>query len=117
MTPDGIKASYREALAVVGETVTVRRYTGIGPGRVWFEADALARVSDYEPHELVGSVQQGDRKVIILAQDLERKQFPLPVTTNDRLLVRGKELAIMLCDDSSRRVGGVLVAYQLTARG
>lgn len=100
-----------------GETITIRRYTGAGPNRPFFEASVMARVVGYEPHELIGTIQQGDRKLIVLAEDLIDAQFALPVTTNDKAVVRGKELQIMAADDSTRRVGADLIAYELQARG
>jgi hypothetical protein len=33
------------------------------------------------------------------------------------MIVRGRDLAIMSVDDSTRRIGGELIAYQIQARG
>lgn len=117
MTPDSIKADYRRMMDKAGETITIRRYTGSGPNRPFFDAPVRARVVDYEPHELVGTIQQGDRKLIVLAEDLATAQVPLDLRKGDKAVVRGRELNIEAADDNTRRVQGVLIAYELQARG
>ena len=114
MTVDRIKSLYRRTLT---ELVYVRRYAGAGTNRPHFDYPCHAQVVGYQPHELIGSIVQGDRKAIVFAQDLIDAQFPLPVTVSDKLIVRGKELAIIAPDDSTRRVGGELVALELQVRG
>lgn len=117
MNVDSIKAAYRSALNERGETVTIRRYTGLGANRPRFDVECMAVVTGYAAEELVGSIVQGDRKVILLTEDLIDAQFAIPVTKHDKVVVRGDELQIIAPDDSSRRVAGVLIAYELTARG
>lgn len=117
MTPDTAKGMYRRRIGK-GETVLIRRYTGAGTNRPRFDVAVRARVMGYETKELVGSIVQGDRRVIFLAEDLLAAQFALPLTTNDKAVVRGKELAIIAPDDATRRAdGGVLVAFDLQVRG
>lgn len=117
MTPDQCKSAYRRALAIAGEPVAIRRYTGTGQNRPYFDAEVRARVTDFEPHELVGGIVQGDRKLVALAEDLERAQFPLPLKKGDKAIVRGRELSIEAPDDNTRRVQGVLVAIEMQVRG
>lgn len=115
MNPDSVKASYRNALK---DTVTVRRYSGTGLNRTYTDAASIrCRVVDYQPHELVGSIQQGDRRIVMYADDVSTNGLSLPVTTNDKIVLRGKELAIIQVDDSTRRINGELIAYELQARG
>lgn len=115
MTPAAAKASYRRALK---ELVTVRRYTGSGSNRPRFDVPKVrARTVGYAPHELVGSIVQGDRKIIVYADDLLGVGFAAPITTADKIVVRGKELAVIAADDSTRRVDGVLIAYEIQVRG
>jgi hypothetical protein len=112
---EATKASYRRALK---ERVTIRRYTGTGANRPRFDIENVrTRIVGYEPHELVGTIQQGDRKAIIYADDLMGRGLALPITNADKLVVRGKELAIVAADDSTRRVEGVLIAIELQVRG
>jgi len=124
MTPNQIKADYRAQLAAVGEIVTIRRYTGTGTNRPKIDRTVLARVVGYSPNELVGTIQQGDRKFIVLADDITEpttdsppQTLTLPIVTSDKVVVRGKELQIVAVDDSTRRVQGVLIALEMQARG
>lgn len=117
MSPDSVKATYRRMMNERGETVVHRRYTGTGPNRPKFDADVIAVVAGYDEKDFVGSIVQGDRKVILLAEDLIDAQVALPITSADRIVVRGKELSIVAPDDSTRRVKGVLIAYELQVRG
>lgn len=117
MTPDAVKASYRRMLDDVGEMILIRRYTGQGTARPRFSVEVKARVTGYDPDELVGTVQQGDRKVIVLVQDLIDAQFALPIVKGDKVVVRGKEMNVESADDSTRRLGIVSVAFELQARG
>jgi len=108
------KASYARML---DQSVGVRRYSGTGPGRSYVQANARARVVGYLPDEVVGSIQQGDRKAIVYADDLIGSAVSLPVLGSDKLVVRGRELQIVAVDDSTRRVQDVLIAYELVVRG
>lgn len=102
---------------MAGETIQIRRYTGTGTNRPHFDVDVIARVIGYAEKDLVGSIQQGDRKVIALAEDLLEAGISLPITSGDKVVVRGRELAIIAPDESTRRVAGVLIAYELQCRG
>ncbi|MGQ4273400.1 hypothetical protein [Terrihabitans sp. B22-R8] len=104
MTPGQARATYRRMLGRRGETISVRR-----GGK---EHPALARVTGFAPEELVGEIQQGDRKVILFAEGLG-----IEPTDQDDLIVRGSRLAIKSVDDSTRRVAGELIAYEIVARG
>jgi hypothetical protein len=117
MTPEEVKATYRQFLDEVGETVSLRRYTGAGASRPSFDATVKARVTEFAPHELVGGITQGDRKLIVLAQDLFDAQWPVPPKKGDKAIVRGRELNIEGVDDNTRRVSGVLAAYEIVVRG
>ena len=116
MTPDQCRSAYRRALGQF-EQVVIRRYTGSGANRPKFETTVLARVLDYVPSELIGTIQQGDKRLIILADDLIDAQFELPLRRGDKAVIRGKEHNIEAPDDSSRRLGGTLIAYELQVRG
>jgi hypothetical protein len=113
----GIKARYRRAIRQHGEPVLFRRYTGSGANRPMFNAELHAVVTGYQPQELIGGLVQGDRKVILLAEDVNKAQIGLPITTGDKLVVRGRELAIGMVDDSTHRDGTELVAFELKVTG
>jgi hypothetical protein len=111
------RRDYREMLADVGETITLRRINAAPAAPT--EAQVLARVVGYKPEELVGGIKQGDRHLIVLAEDVEATGFPVPFLTNGtyKAIVRDKVLNIGIVDDSTRRIGGVLIAYDITATG
>lgn len=117
MIPATVSNAYKRGFAIAGEIIKVRRYTDVGTNRPFIEFSARARVQDYQAAELVGGITQGDRRVIMLAEDLATAGFPLPLTRTDKLIVRGKELAIHALDDSTRRINGELIAYDITAKG
>lgn len=117
MNPATVKETYRRMIAADGEIVTIRRHTGLGTNRPKFDVNVRAKVTRFEPEELVGAIQQGDRKLIVLAEDLIAAQFRLPVTLSDKVVVRGSELGIVSADDSTRRIGTTLIAYEIAARG
>jgi len=108
---------YRDQISEHGETIAIRRYTGTGTDRTPTDRPCLARVMGYMPEELVGNIVQGDRKIIVLAEDLDGESPPFVITKSDKAMVRGRELAIMAIDDSTRRIAGTLIAYELTGRG
>jgi hypothetical protein len=118
MTPQEAKASYRRFLAQY-ETVTVRRYSGTGTNRSFVEAaNCRARVIGARGNDpvLAGTVTQANQKVIVYADDIANG-LTLPVTDNDKLVISGKEHAIKAVDDVSRRINGVLIAYEFMVRG
>lgn len=117
MTPAEVRQSYIEAMDAAGETIVVRRYTGTGVGRTHVDTNVRARVTGFQERELVGTVQQGDRKIIMLVDDLINAGFVIPVTANDKIVLRGTMISILSVDDSTRRVRGMLVAYEIQARG
>lgn len=119
MTPEQCRSAHLRFMDGVGETVTIRRYTGTGTTRPKFDCDVRARVVEYDPKELVGSIVQGDRKLIVLYEDLVAAQFPLPIEkgANWKVVVRGKELQIKSIDDNTRRIQGELIAYEMQAGG
>lgn len=116
MNPEQLKAMYRRQVEN-GEVVVVRRVTGSGVNRPFFDAPARAKVADYRIEELAGTIAQGDRKVILLAEDLGAAQWPQPIKVDDLVFIGGRPAQVKGVDDRTRRVGGVLIAYELQVRG
>jgi len=114
VTPAQAAEMYRRAVGQF-ETISIRRYTGTGANRPKFDWDVAARAMDFKADELVGSIVQGDRKLVVLHEDLEDAGFPFPIQTgtNWKVVVRGKELQIKSIDDNTRRLQGVCIAYDL----
>ncbi|MFN4283514.1 MAG: hypothetical protein ACK4NA_12830 [Alphaproteobacteria bacterium] len=118
MTPDQVVAAYARGLMQGGITVTLRRYSGSGESRTTTDAANIrARLLGYAPEELVAPVQQGDSRVIVLAQDLADLSWPMPPRRGDAVIVSGKELLVENVDYNTRRIAGVLVAYDMQVRG
>lgn len=101
------------------ETISIRRYTGTGANRPRFDWEVQARVTDFDADELVGSIVQGDRKLIVFHEDLANAGFPFPIQTGPNWLavVSGKELQIKAVDDRTRRLGDTVIAYNIAAGG
>lgn len=107
MTPESARALYARQIR---DTVTLRRIAD-GSGA---EVTVRARVSGTSSDELVGGIEQRDLKVILLAADLTT-----PPQANDEIVLPGGRVISILApvDDQTRRVGGELIAYEMTARG
>lgn len=112
---EAIRAAYRRDLEEY-EAVTFRQYDGSTPDRSHTDFETAARVMSYSPADLVGNIKQGDSRLIVLAEDFETAPFAA-LRQNDKAIVRGRELNIEAVDDSTRRVGGVLIAYEIRVRG
>lgn len=118
MTPEEARQMYRDQIEEHGEDISIRRYSGAGVGRTYVDRPCRARVVGYSPDELVGTITQGDRRVIVLAEDLEGDSPPFKITKADKIVSsRFTELAIMAVDDNTRRIHGTLIAYDLQVRG
>ena len=111
LTPD----LYEEAMDGRGDLITLRR---LGQGAP-IDAQVRAIVTGFQPDEISGGIVQGDRRVFLFGPDVAAAAFPVPIKNGgiDRLVIRGKTLAIQSVDDSTHRVGGELLAYDIQARG
>ena len=102
--------------ALVGQAVTLRRVQTAFPDRPWEPArttvdyPARASLRAYRANEVIGAVRQGDREARIAAREL-----PVTPTSEDKLVVEGKELAILAVD--TRRLGAEDVLHILQVRG
>jgi len=107
---------WKKAMTRHGETIILRRIVANAPS---VDVTVPARVSGYAPEELTAGRTQADRKVFILAEDVEASGFPLPLKqgSTDRILVRGRLMTLTEIDDSTHRVGPTLVAYEIRATG
>jgi len=106
------KALYREHLH---EAVSIRRITGTGPSRVDASYATVGRVFKGQRNQLTGGIAQQDLTAIIYAQDLFDEGLPSDVVIGDYLIDQdGIEHSVY--EVQARRVEGVLIAYELTAR-
>ncbi len=112
MNASEIKAAYARELK---ETIVVRRYTGAGANRPRFDAGIRGKARQYGSTELIGTITQGDWNVLLFVDDLIEKQFALPVTTNDKVVIAGKEIAI-LSANTRKAPDGTIIVYDVQAR-
>ena len=119
MTPDTAKSILARQLDAHGETVAIRRYSGTPGSRTSTDYSARARVTEFQPAELIGNITQGARKVIVCADDLVTAGFTFPLVPggSDKIVVRGKEMTVTAVDDNTRRVQGTLIALDVAVNG
>lgn len=117
MTPEYARAALRRFLQKDGEQVIIRRTNAAPAGPT--DITVWARITGYSPEELASGVMQGNRKAIISAEDVEASGFALPIKakSTDAVVARGGKMTIQSVDDSTRRVGGILIAYELGIAG
>jgi hypothetical protein len=114
VSPEVERDRYRRHLQQNGEPISILRP---GTPNQTFP-DLLARVVGYQPREIVGNVQQGDRKVILLAEDVAASGLELPFRAKaDRIVWNGKTMVVQAVDDATRRIAGVLIAYEIRVSG
>jgi hypothetical protein len=117
MNIDLARSTYRRFLT---NKVTVRRYNGpAGPNRTSIDVECRAwvRADPLRPQQMVSDVTEFVFRCIVLAEDLENAGFPVPLTTADKVLFKGKEMAVSFPDNATRTVGDTLVAYNIRVRG
>lgn len=117
---------YRRALQKIGIPVTIKRIDGVAPNATVISAQVLAIVRDYSNDSVAaeedgfsvskpGAITQGDRLVLVMADDLLALGFPLPLKKNDRIdIPTGDELNVVSVDPYKRQAAG---AIELMASG
>ena len=115
MNDAAARAVYRRRLP---DVVVIRRFSGPrGPERVATDYSARGHVKGTMPEALVGDVMQQTGHVVVNVEDLGAAGLALPITTADKVVVGGRELAISLVDSWTHTVAGALRAYRLTVKG
>jgi len=99
-------------LARYGESVVLRRPTGKG---LHIDVDCVARVDQFQPHELIGGVIQGDRNVILANLEIEVRQWPGPPRRGDQLIIGGRTTTVQGVDTIS--IGDRIVRHNIQVRG
>lgn len=113
MNTEEIKAAYRANLK---ERITVRRYTGVGANRPRFDVTVRGKARLFDSQELIGSISQGDQQVLLLVEDLIAGGFTLPVTISDKVVVAGKEIAI-IAPNTRKAEDGTIIVFDCQCRG
>ena len=100
-----------------GQSIVLRRFSGNTYNATSGENtqtstdyNLKASVREYNPKELGGLVQQGDRKVIIAAEDCD-----VVPTKQDQIKINGKWTTIQAVN--ARAVGDVTAVYIIQVRG
>ena len=104
---------YRRMLKLAGSAVELRRGSGDNASRCTLKA----KLAGYKPQELTGEVQQGDTKVIFMAEDVAAFPLPIKAKSTDAIYLDGRKMTVQAVDDMTRRVGGESIAYELRVRG
>ena len=116
MTPAAAKAKCLRLMASRGESVKIVR-DDFNTGSSFCVVRAV--VTGLSPEELASGIDVGTRKLIVYADDVT---FDKPLKEGDQVVLRDgtpakKTLSIEDVDDSTSRLGGVLITYHLTASG
>lgn len=96
-----------------GQTVILRRLTGTQ--LIPFDVEVKASIRGYQPHELVGKIQQGDREVIIANAEILARQWPGPPEQDDAVVIDGVDTSIEAVE--TRRYRDEVALHVLRVRG
>lgn len=111
MTPDTARGMWRRAIDRNGGDVSFRRVSPV------LQVTAKAVPRGYEPSELTGGIQMGDREFRVMAEDLDAVIVSPTLRNGDKVFYNGRLLNIERVDASTVSVGGETIAYIVTARG
>jgi hypothetical protein len=119
MIDPSAQAFTRQGILLVGIPVTFERVTGYAPNVVIVSATVTAKVMKYALDTVtvaetgysaskVGAIRQGDRQILVMADDLAAAGFPLPVLKSDRVIVPGDTINIIAVDANKRALAGCI---------
>lgn len=109
--------SYEEQLNGPRAQVVTLRRVQVGGG--FATARARAIVAGYQPEEIAGGIQFGERRVLLSARDLVPANWSPRISVNDKILQHGdtRSLNVLAFDDETHRIGGELMMYEIRASG
>lgn len=96
---------------IAGRTITLRRMVANEP----LDLPVKAVVRFYAPHELTGTITQGDRRVRISNKEIRENNWPGPPIKGDRMVIDGRLVTIEAVD--SRHLGEDLASFVIQVRG
>jgi hypothetical protein len=116
ITAESAAAAYRAGLT---DRVTIRRLTGTGANQSTIVGKNIpARVKGYGADTISGTLQQGEQKIILDAAALHARKWPAPPVAGDKVdALDGRELTVIAVDVNTIKVGSVLIAYVIRAKG
>lgn len=99
-----------------GQTVTVRRREGTG-ATFSPSVTVKGRVHSYRPEELIGGIQQGDRRVVIAPAELVAAGWNTgdAPRKGDQILIDSHVTTVQGCE--VRYLSGIAARYDLWVRG
>ena len=128
MTPQQAITTLDRFLEANGETITLRRVVGSST-QTNVDVTVRAAVGGYQPKELVGSILQGDSRVIMSSSEITAASWPVGSAgysatypgdqrvplKNDRVIVSNKTMMVIAANPIS--IHGELVRIELQVRG
>ena len=108
----GLADVTRRLVARDGQAITLRR---IATGQAPVDLSCTAVVRDYRPHELVGSLDQGDRQVIITNDEIVAAAWPGPPRRNDRVVMDAGVFTVQAVNTA--QLGATIIRHTMTVRG
>lgn len=104
----------RQGILLVGVPVTFERVQGFAPNVVIISASVVAKVMKYSLDTVTvaetgysaskpGAIRQGDREVLVMADDLSAAGFPLPVLKSDRIVLPTGDVLNIISVDANKR--------------
>jgi hypothetical protein len=102
---------YERSFKSYGEPVTYKSNNGVS-----FDDNNLkyAIFQRYQEGDLIGTIDQDDRKLLLLFSDLDN--LGIVPKRGDRVDRKGQLMTVQAVDDSTRSIQGVLMAYELRVR-
>lgn len=111
MNADRLKSIYSRVIDTFGEPATLRR-----PGEVTnVDISVSAIVRGVRPEELVGGIQQGDKRIILDNSEISGGLWPAPIVRGDKIIFRGKTYTIQSVD--TLYAGDSPLRHNIIARG
>lgn len=96
-----------------GTMVLLRRPS---PHGMHFDLPVMAMVRAYQPAELVGGIEQGDRRVVISNAEIAARQWPGPPRRGDEMIISDRTVTLRV-DATTVRIGDFIVKHVMQVRG
>lgn len=90
--------------------------TGVRGATTFTASNISCRITGYSPTQLMGSIIQGDQRIIFLKKDLDTQSFPRPIK-GDKVTIGGILMTVQAVDPNTRKIGTTIVAYEAQVRG
>lgn len=102
-----------DAIEQNGTAIMLRRPA---PQGLHFDVEVAAMVRLFQANELVGGIQQGDRRIVISNRAIAARAWPGPPKQGDQVIISGKT-ATLLTNAETVMVGDAVVKHVMQVRG